>query len=503
MGRKHAIFAREGDHFPGVTYSDVVLRPAYENAKCRLLEPMLEINKAHLVMLAEQSLLTQSQVKNILEAIDSLNLDEIAQSQYTGQYEDLFFYVESKIIDHAGQDGGSLHLARSRNDMGVAMYRMTLRQQLLQAIEAIIGFQEVLLDVSEEHNRTLFMGYTHTQQAQPMTFAHYLLAIYDVVDRDLTRLLSAYDTCNKSPLGAAALTTSGFPIHRQRMAELLGFDGLIENSYDAIAGADYLGEIATSVKLTFINFGRFIQDLLLWSTQEFGILEVADPYVQISSIMPQKRNPVSLEHLRALSSSGLGSADTVLQMIHNTPFGDINDTEDDLQPHLWQSLKRVKDVFQLAQAVIGTVEVNKEVVTQRIRESYAIITELADTLVREAYLPFRTAHTIVSRLVKQCIEKHIKPYEVTKEVLNEVSQEIVGKPLNLSEEQLQCAVDPVHFVEIRKLPGGPAFCETKRMRVARKNELKNKTERIEGEKQRMKAYKMTLEETTNIWSNHT
>ncbi|MGV3466163.1 MAG: argininosuccinate lyase, partial [Heyndrickxia sp.] len=358
MDRIQKILKQEGFKFPGKTYTDVVLEPAFNNAKTQLLGPMLEVNYAHLVMLVEQKILPQEDGAAIRDALKQLDMERIKKSSYDGQFEDLFFLVESEIIRLAGEKGGSLHLARSRNDMGVAIYRITLREHLLQTIQAAQQFQQTLLEVAQEHVDTLMLGYTHTQQAQPMTFAHYLLAVYDVVERDVTRLFNAFRTCNTSPLGAAALTTTGFPIDRYRVKELLGFDDLVENSYDAIAGADYISEAASAVKVALINLGRVAQDLLLWSTQEFSAIKVADPYVQISSIMPQKRNPVSLEHIRSLSSSGVGAAETTLQMIHNTPFGDINDTEDDLQPYLWKCHKTAREVYTLSAVVIGTLQVN-------------------------------------------------------------------------------------------------------------------------------------------------
>ncbi len=319
MKLKEAILSREGDSFPGATYAEVVLVPAYDNAKTVLLHPMLAIHKAHLIMMVEQSLLKRHEAQLIMKAIQTLDIPKLQETTYDGRFEDLFFLVESKIMQTAGEIGGSLHLARSRNDMGVAMYRMTLRQKLLDTIQSACAFLQALVDTASQHVDTIMLGYTHTQQAQPMTFAHYLTAVFDSVARDIKRLQAAYSTCNHSPLGAAALTTSGFPINRERVAQLLGFNDLVENSYDAIGGADYLGETAAALQVLFIGIGRFVQDLLLWSTQEFGAIRVADPYVQISSIMPQKRNPVSLEHIRSLSSSGVGRCTTVIQMLHNTP----------------------------------------------------------------------------------------------------------------------------------------------------------------------------------------
>ncbi|MFC5451155.1 argininosuccinate lyase [Paenibacillus aestuarii] len=468
MNVRQSILNREGQSFPGVTYTEVVLTPAYDNQKAVLLEPMIAIHKAHLLMLVEQSLLTREQALPIMKAIQTLDLESIQRTPYDGSFEDLFFLVEHQIMEKAGDIGGSLHLARSRNDMGVAMYRMTLRNKLITVLRSAIALLQTLLDTAEDHMDTIMLGYTHTQQAQPMTFAHYLIAVFDSVSRDVKRFQSAYETCNCSPLGAAALTTSGFPINRRRVAELLGFNGLVENSYDAIGGADYLGEAATSLQLSFIGIGRFVQDLLLWSTQEFAAIRVADPYVQISSIMPQKRNPVSLEHMRSLSSSGVGAASTVLQMLHNTPFGDIVDTEDDLQPHLWHGLKLSEQIFRLLSVVVGTLEVNKDLLLNRAKRSFATITELADTLVREKSVPFRSAHAIASAVVKTALSRQMDATQVTCELVDEVSELIVGHRLQISPDLVARAMDPVHFVQIRNLPGGPSPAEIRRMIEERK-----------------------------------
>ncbi|MBX6394723.1 MAG: argininosuccinate lyase [Alicyclobacillaceae bacterium] len=456
MVNREAIAAAEGSRFPGATYAEVVLVPAYEEAKHHLLRPMMAIQKAHLIMLVEQGLVAQEDANRIMKAILELEEEDAERWSYTGEFEDLFFQVEHKLLQSAGDIAGNLHLARSRNDMGVAMYRMALRDKLLQAVKSLVELQKTLMDVAEEHLDTVMLGYTHTQQAQPTTLAHYLMAVVDSLGRDAVRLQAAFRTCNRSPLGAAALTTSGFAINRDRVAELLAFDGLVENAYDAIAGADYLAEAAAALHLSFLGIGRFVQDLLLWSTQEFGAVKVADPYVQISSIMPQKRNPVSLEHIRALCSTGVGNASTVLTMLHNTPYGDIVDTEDDLQPYLWKGLRLADQMYRLLAVVVGTLEVNREVLLERAKSSFATITELADTLVRECGVSFRTSHSIVSRLVRMAVAEGIGVDGITSAHVDRAAVEVIGRPLAVDPEKISRALDPVHFVHVRSLPGGPA-----------------------------------------------
>jgi argininosuccinate lyase len=462
MDQREAILAEEGSNFPGATYKETVLEHAYDNAKRNLLDAMLAANKAHLIMLAEQDLVSPADARALMKALLELDRDWIRASSYTGQFEDLFFYVEHLVHESAGEAAGNLHLARSRNDLGVAMYRMALRDRLLQAEAAWLTLQRSLLVVAEQHVGTVMPAHTHTQRAQPTTLAHYLLAVHDSLLRDLRRLRAAFDNCNRSPLGAAALTTSGFAIDRHRLAELLAFDGVVENSYDAIGSADYLGEAATALQLSFLGLGRFVNDLLLWSTQEFGAIRVADPYVQVSSIMPQKRNPVSLEHLRSLLSAGVGDANTVLTMLHNTPFGDVVDTEDDLQPYLWRALEAADRLYRLLAVVVGTIEANEDLLLQRAKEGYSTATELADTLVRKRGLSFRNAHAVAAAVVNLAAAEGVEAEGISPGLVDQAAEDVIGERLSLDAAQVREALDPMRFVKIRALPGGPAPEEVKR-----------------------------------------
>ncbi|WP_027093060.1 argininosuccinate lyase [Cohnella thermotolerans] len=455
MTRRWGDAEPEGTSFPGKTYAEAVLEPAYNQAKRELLGPMLAVDKAHLIMLFEQGLIREEEAVRIAEALRGLDPERWRNSVYTGQFEDLFFEVEHELLALAGEAAGNLHLARSRNDMGIAIYRIALRDKLLTTIRSALRLHGSLLDFAARHAGTLMVAHTHTQQAQPTTLGHYTAAVGDSLERDLKRLRAAFANCNRSSLGAAALATSGFAVSRERVAELLAFDEVIENAYDAVSGADYVGETAAAVQLAAINLGRFVQDLLLWSTQEFGVLRVAAPYVQISSIMPQKRNPVSIEHARSLLSSAAGDAATVLNMIHNTPFGDIVDTEDDMQPYAWKSLGTLESVYRLLSKVIDTVEVDAELLRRRARSSFAPVTELADTLVRTERLSFRTAHRIVSRVVAALTERNASIEGLTLEALNEAARSELGRTLLLTQSQLTQALDPDHFVEVRRLRGGP------------------------------------------------
>ncbi len=435
----------------------MVLEPAYNEAKQQFIDSMLEIHYAHLIMLVEQGLVGKDEAEKIAKAVSNLDQEDVNRRSYTGEFEDLFFEIEHFLIKEAGDIAGNLHIARSRNDMGIAIYRMTLRRKLLLLIDKALILREGLIELTEEHKGTVMIGYTHTQQAQPTTLSHYFNAMTDMLTRDIYRLQAAYQTVNRSSMGAAALTTSGFPINRERMKELLGFEDMIDNAWDAVAGADYIAETATAVQLSALNLGRSMQDFLLWGTQEYGAFLLSAPYLQISSIMPQKRNPVSIEHMRALLSSVAGDCQTVLLMLHNTPFGDIVDTEDDMQPYIWKAMERLAGIYDLFTSVLLTMEVNKETLLNRAKESFATVTELADTLVRKDGLTFRQAHHIVGSMVKE-IMKNEKPSikSLTLEHVNEQLKNVVGKASVLTKEELKQCLSPEYFVKIRDLHGGPS-----------------------------------------------
>jgi len=460
---------KEGTTFPGKTYAEELLRPVFNDQKAYLFDVMFDIHRAHVIMLAEQKIIGRVAAKKMLAGINRVATLDKETLMYQPEFEDLFFLVEAKIREEIGADlAGNIHIGRSRNDMGIAMYRLVLRKHLLDLIHQSYQLSEILLTQSKAHVKTYITGFTHTQPAQPTTLGHYFLAIYDVLQRDIHRMWASYAVVNQSPMGAAALTTTGFPIHRQRMCELLGFDKIIENSYDCIGGADYILDVSTTIMTCMVNTGRWIQDFLYYVTREAGYFKVADPYVQVSSIMPQKRNPVSIEHSRSLASSAYGDALAAINMIHNTPFGDIVDTEDDLQPHLYRAFEKANRVMKLMVAVIATLEIDKEKTMKMARKSSITITELADTLAREHHVSFRTAHRIASRIAKKTLDEKKELYDWD---VSEINALIGMDHVSLSESEWKKMISPEHFVEMRSRQGGPNPREVTRMIFDRKQQL--------------------------------
>jgi argininosuccinate lyase len=435
-------------------YVTYVLNENFEDAKTQLLSPLVAIHYAHLVMLADRGIVSSADAHALRLALDSISQDAVRCSTYDGSCEDLFFYLERLIVAACGDDiAGRLHTARSRNDIDMTMYRMRQRELVLGLTSASFQLRRSLLDLAGRHRETIFAVHTHTQRAQPTTVAHYMLAVIEQLERDASRLQAAYASTNRNPLGACAITGTGFPIDRQLTSDLLGFGGPTGNTYGSIATVDYLLESTSAASVLLAGVGRFVQDLLLWSTAEFGYLRLGDGYVQSSSIMPQKRNPVALEHARAIGSKALGQAQAVLIAVHNTPFGDIVDTEDDLQPLVFSMFRDAVRAVKLVAAAMGTAQFDAAALESRAADGWTTLTELADTLVRDHRLPFKTAHTIAGRLIA-ARQRH--PTRPLAELLSEASADVLGAALTYSEPQLAEILSARHFVAVRRTLGGPA-----------------------------------------------
>jgi argininosuccinate lyase len=435
-------------------YVSCVLNDNFEYAREHYLGPLMAIHEAHLVMLAERAVVPPAEARAIRDALRLVPVDDVRRVTYDGSYEDLFFYVERLVIERCGEDtAGRLHTARSRNDIDMTMYRMQQRGLILGLIGAGLELREALLGQAAAHREDVFAAHTHTQPAQPSTIAHYLLAVIEQLERDTVRLRAAYTSTNQSPLGACAITGTGFPIDRERTAELLGFERTTGNTYGSIAAVDCLLESASAAAVMLAGLGRVVQDLLLWCTAEFGYLRLSDGFVQCSSIMPQKRNPVALEHTRAIASKSLGQAGAILVSVHNTPFGDIVDTEDDLQPLVLSMFRDAIRAVRLAAAAMKEATFDRASLAEKAAQGWITVTELADTLTRDRGVAFTRSHAVASRFVASCTAR---PGTLRSAVLREVSAEILGSAIDYTEEELARILSPRHFVEVRATRGGPA-----------------------------------------------
>jgi argininosuccinate lyase len=447
------------EKFPAQGYKDNVLSDCFADAQRYLLDHYLDVDRAHVLMLAEQGIISQEELATILRAIESLDVEAIRGAEYDGSVEDLFYFIQREITRGCGNSdvAGKLHTARSRNDIDVTIYRLYLRQQALDLLKVCGELHRVFLDLAAQHHESLMPAYTHTQPAQPTTVAHYLLAMAENTGRDISRLQHAYENMNLCPLGACAITTTGFPINRHRVSELLGFTKPTRNSYGSIASVDYFTEQLGATAAMLINVGKFAQEFLLMAMVEFDVIRLPDGYVQASSIMPQKRNPVAIEHVRAIASKALGQVLGVMTSVHNTPFGDINDVEDDLQPLNFSAIRDAIRAVSLLAHSLAAAEFNLELLRERAESNYITVTELADVIVRREKIPFSLAHRIVASCVKQSTAAKTT---ISYDMLQQAAKQELNRGLELSHQEFEDALSAENFVAVRTIYGGPAPTET-------------------------------------------
>lgn len=419
-------------------------------------------HKAHSIMLYEQGILTRTDVSKILKVlyeIESLGLDQFPLDPHKGE---LFYNIESYLIEKIGEDpGGRMHSGRSRGDMYVCSERMILREKILQLIDDLIALIETIVELSGKNIQTIMPGYTLLQHAQPTTFAHYLLSFSERFKRDIQRLQETYRRVNMSPMGAAITTGSGFPLNRPRMAELLGFNGVIENTRDAAISRDFTLESATHVAIMLSNLSALADDLNVWCTYEFGMIELSEAYCTTSTIMPQKKNPSSLERIRYLSAECIGNTLTVFAQLktQSEQLGDLEATG----PVAWHTFDNAHAALRFMKGVLSTLKIKKEVMEQRARANFAQATQLAEAIVKEKNLAFRTAHRIVGKLVTKCIDQNVPPDEITPEMVDDASIEMTGQPLNIKAETVRKAMDVKYIIEHRNILGGPGRKQVTRM----------------------------------------
>ena len=444
--------------FPDPVYKETVLRPLFDGAKSHHVDGFRRIDRAHLVMLVETGILEKSLASKIADALVAIDREiDPSTLVYTGEVEDFFFLIEKELKARIGVDiAGRLHTARSRNDIDHTLFKLGLKDR----IDALMGKARRLLatmiDAAEREKATLIVAYTHGQPAQPTTFGHYLSAAIEVLIRDIERFAEARRIVDLSPMGAAAITTSGFPIDRARVAELLGFSAPLRNSYSCIAAVDYTTSTYSAIELIFLHLGRLIQDFQFWTSFEVGQIYVPNALVQISSIMPQKRNPVPIEHLRHLASQTMGRARTMLDVMHNTPFTDMNDSEGETQGMGYEAFASASRVLDLLAALISQISIDPERVDQNIRRSCITITELADSLVRIEDLSFREAHEIAAATAKSVVAAKGSLSDDGYEPFLKAFEHLTGRKPSVDLVKFREIVSPEHFVSVRARFGGPA-----------------------------------------------
>ncbi|WP_281196016.1 argininosuccinate lyase [Halorubrum sp. F4] len=417
-------------------------------ADAAIFEADLAVDRAHTVMLAEQGIVDDAVAGEILTALDDV---EAAGHGELPDGEDVHEAIETAVIDRVGPDGGRMHTARSRNDEVATCIRYRLREDLLAAIEATLTLREALVGAASEHAETVMPGYTHLQPAQPTTVGHYLLSYEGGIARDTERLLGAYDRTNRSPLGGAAFAGTPFDVDRDRTADLLGFDGLVHNSMDAASARDFLAEGATACATLSTTLSGLAEDLIVFSNK--GFVELSDDYSSTSSIMPQKKNPDTLELTRGVAGDAIGEATGTLSLLKGLPRAYNRDLQR-AHASVFEIVDDVREAAEVAAGAVATADWAVEDLASAAGEGFSTATGVADLLAMGG-MPFRTAHEIVAAAAES-IDDDAPATAAAK--VDEAAREITGEPLSayVSSEEMEAALDPAHSVASRDSRGGPA-----------------------------------------------
>ncbi|WP_367912341.1 argininosuccinate lyase [Bacillus pumilus] len=414
----------------------------------QLVKEDLTGSLAHASMLNTCGILGDDEAAAIKDGLNTLmKKAEANELEFSVDYEDIHLNLEKMLIDEIGPLGGKLHTARSRNDQVATDMHLYLNNQVEHIIELISSFQTVLVEKAEQHVETIFPGYTHLQRAQPISFAHHMLAYFWMLERDKARFKDSLKRINVSPLGCGALAGTTFPIDREYTAELLGFDHIYENSLDGVSDRDFILEFLSNSSLVMMHLSRLCEEIILWCSQEFKFIELDDTYATGSSMMPQKKNPDMAELIRGKTGRVYGNLMGLLTIMKGLPLTYNKDLQEDKEG-MFDTVKTIAGSLQIFTGMIQTMTVNEDVMKKATKEDFSNATEVADYLAKKG-MPFREAHEIVGKLVYTCIQKGIYLSNLPFETFTEAS--------GLFEQDIYTVLDPYVAVEKRTSAGGTGF----------------------------------------------
>ncbi|MBV4551601.1 argininosuccinate lyase [Pseudomonas sp. SWRI102] len=420
------------------------------------------INKAHIVMLAEQGLIRNEHAAVLARGV--LEMEEAGPGEVTldPSREDAYFNYEAHLIGRIGTDiGGRLHTGRSRNDILATLDRLRCREVLMDLIDALLEVRQTAVNNAEVFADVVMPGYTHLQPAQPITYGYYLSAVEQALNRDCKRLTQTLESMNQSPLGAAAFAGTPFNIDRGRTAELLGFDGYLDNALDAVGSRDFILESLSHLSLLAVFWSRVAQDYFVWSTHEFSLIDFPDSVAATSSIMPQKKNPTVLEYLKGRSGHIVGLLMGASISIKGSNFSHTGDGNREGTRGFWEAAEESLRCLKLLDLVLRTATPNIELAVRRAGEDFSTATGLADLIVQEADLSFREAHHVVGAVVRRAMDAGLLAHQIDTAMVDACALEQLGHALNLPAQKVRDCLDPTANVQARTSAGGPSMASLK------------------------------------------
>ena len=408
---------------------------------------------AHATMLGDCGIISQEDVSAIVAGLEGILEDaEQGKVEFTPDNEDIHMNVEALLTKRIGDAGKRLHTARSRNDQVAVDLRLYLRHEIKEIKNMVLNFQQVLCEQAKKYTKTVMPGYTHLQRAQPITFAHHLMAYGNMLSRDVTRLEDCAGRMNFCPLGSGALAGTTYPIDRQQTALLLGFDAPMSNSLDGVSDRDYAIELMSALSILMMHLSRFAEEVILWCSWEFKFIELDDAYSTGSSIMPQKKNPDVAELVRGKTGRVYGDLMSLLTAMKGLPLAYNKDMQEDKEP-VFDAVDTVKMCVPVFAAMINTMTVREDNMRLAAGRGFINATDCADYLTKKG-VPFRDAYTVTGKLVAYCTEKG--------KILEELTLEEFGEFSPVFSQDVYKAIDLDNCVETRMSYGGPSVGETQR-----------------------------------------
>jgi len=402
---------------------------------------------AHAAMLAQQSIISKKEASKIIGALKSILKDmEKGKFKFSISDEDIHMAIEKELIRRVGEVGGKLHTARSRNDQVVLDTRLFLRGEIQKIVVLITSLQKVLVRLAKQQINNIMPGYTHLQKAQPVLLSHYLLAFVEMFTRDIQRMQDCLKRVDVLPLGSAALAGTSLPIDRKVTAELLDFDAISANSIDAVADRDFVTEFIFAASTVMMHLSRFCEDLIIWSTEEFGFVEISDAYTTGSSIMPQKKNPDIAELIRGKTARIYGNLTAMLTLQKGLPMAYNRDLQEDKEP-LFDTVDTVKNCLSIFTEMIANTQFNSARMCRVAQNGFVAATDVAEYLVQKG-IPFRKAHEIVGKIVAYCLEQ--------KKELESLTLKEYQKFCKKIDHEIQNVIKLENAVNARKHVGGTA-----------------------------------------------
>ena len=402
---------------------------------------------AHAKMLGDTGIIDKSESEKIVEGLTGiLNDIDSGKLLIDPNAEDIHMFVEQVLTERLGDTGKRLHTARSRNDQVALDIRMYLRDEILEIISMARELTETLCTIAEDNLDAVMPGYTHLQRAQPITFAHHLMAYANMLVRDLGRLADTYKRMNVMPLGSGALASTTYPIDRRQVSAMLGFDDITQNSLDGVSDRDFCIELCSALSILMMHLSRFSEEIVMWCSWEFKFIELDDAYSTGSSIMPQKKNPDITELIRGKTGRVYGDLNTLLVMMKGLPLAYNKDMQEDKEA-IFDALDTVKLCIKTFIPMLATMKINKDNMRAAAARGFINATDCADYLVKKG-LPFRDAYKITGTLVAMCIERGT--------TLEELPLEEYKKLCDTYDKDVYEAIKLENCVNSRKVPGGPA-----------------------------------------------